>query len=216
MFFKLKANSTLGLKLRARCAGSGINIAMEKFSNLNKELQAHPTEPGRFQYNRDWEVWADDVKPQDWVAKPLCSHFQHMSVNLHVADANWAGTNNDIYAKVGEGSFLIARHPSRREVFTTDIEIDKAYKKKHVPVTNVASVGIESKGGHDAALPESKKEAIALSKREATDTFLLVVTVYGVCSTTSTLLSVKQEITDWLYDGQTMTIKLPPENWVKA
>ncbi|KJK75356.1 hypothetical protein H634G_09374 [Metarhizium anisopliae BRIP 53293] len=187
----------LGLKLRARCAGSGINIAMEKFSNLNKELQAHPTEPGRFQYNRDWEVWADDVKPQDWVAKPLCSHFQHMSVNLHVADANWAGTNNDIYAKVGEGSFLIARHPSRREVFTTDIEIDKAYKKKHVPVTNVASVGIESKGGHDAALPE-------------------MVTVYGVCSTTSTLLSVKQEITDWLYDGQTMTIKLPPENWVKA
>ncbi|KAK8146150.1 hypothetical protein G3M48_003530 [Beauveria asiatica] len=187
----------IGFTLKGRCAGSGINIALDKFSSLNKELQAHPDVPGRFQYNRDWEVWADNVKPHDWVAKPLCSHFQSMSVNLHIADANWAGTDNSLYAKVGKGRFLITRHPSRREVFTTDISVNKAYETKHVPVTDVASVGISSEGGHDGTLPEE-------------------VTVYGICSGTFTALSVKQEIKDWLYDGQTVNIALAPHKWVKV
>ncbi|OAA48912.1 hypothetical protein BBO_01957 [Beauveria brongniartii RCEF 3172] len=193
----LKANSSLGFTLRGRCAGSGINIELDKFSSLNKELQAHPNVPGRFQYYQDWEVWADNVNPHDWVAKPLCSHFQSMSVNLHIADAKWAGTDNSLYAKVGKGRFLITRHPSRGEVFTTDISINKAYETKHVPVTDVASVGIASEGGHDGALPEE-------------------VTVYGICSGTFTALSVKQEIKDWLYDGQTLDIALSPDKWVKA
>ncbi|KAM3513760.1 hypothetical protein MY11210_002573 [Beauveria gryllotalpidicola] len=187
----------IGFTLRGRCAGSGINIALEKFSSLNKELQAHPDQPGRYQYHTDWEVWADNVRPHEWVAKPLCSHFQSMSVNLHIADANWAGTDNSLYAKVGKGSFLITRHPSRKEVFTTDISVDKAYETKHVPVTDVASVGIASEGGHDAALPEE-------------------VTVYGICSSTLTALSIKQEIKEWLYDGQTLNIALAPGNWVKV
>ncbi|KAM3446738.1 hypothetical protein MY3296_009381 [Beauveria thailandica] len=187
----------IGFTLKGRCAGSGINIALDKFSSLNKELQAHPDVPGRFQYYRDWEVWADNVKPHDWVAKPLCSHFQSMSVNLHIADANWAGTDNSLYAKVGKGRFLITRHPSRREVFTTDISVNKAYETKHVPVTDVASVGISSEGGHDGTLPEE-------------------VTVYGICSGTFTALSVKQEIKDWLYDGQTVNIALAPDKWVKV
>ncbi|KAM3431280.1 hypothetical protein MY4824_007208 [Beauveria thailandica] len=187
----------IGFTLKGRCAGSGINIALDKFSSLNKELQAHPDVPGRFQYYRDWEVWADNVKPHDWVAKPLCSHFQSMSVNLHIADANWAGTDNSLYAKVGKGRFLITRHPSRREVFTTDISVNKAYETKHVPVTDVASVGISSEGGHDGTLPEE-------------------VTVYGICSGTFTALSVKQEINDWLYDGQTVNIALAPDKWVKV
>ncbi|KAM0740627.1 hypothetical protein ACQRIT_005811 [Beauveria bassiana] len=187
----------IGFTLRGRCAGSGINIVLDKFSSLNKELQAHPNESGRFQYNRDWEVWADNVRPHDWVAKPLCSHFSSMSVNLHIADANWAGTDDSLYAKVGKGRFLITRHPSRREVFTTDISVPKAYETKHVAVTDVASVGIASEGGHDAALPKE-------------------VTVYGFCSGTYTALSVKQEIKDWLYDGQTLNIALAPDKWVKV
>ncbi|KAM3562975.1 hypothetical protein MY1884_001520 [Beauveria asiatica] len=187
----------IGFTLKGRCAGSGINIALDKFSSLNKELQAQPDVPGRFQYNRDWEVWADNVKPHDWVAKPMCSHFQSMSVNLHIADAKWAGTDNSLYAKVGKGRFLIARHPSRKEVFTTDISVNKAYETKHVPVTDVASVGISSEGGHDGTLPEE-------------------VTVYGICSGSFTALSVKQEIKDWLYDGQTVNITLAPDKWVKV
>lgn len=152
-----KADQPLGITLKARCAGSGINIVLDKFASLNKELQAKPTEPGRFQYNRGWQAWADNVETKDWAAKPLCSHFQSLDINMHIADANWAGTDNSLYAKVGEGRFLLARHPSRREVFTVDIDLHKAYSSKLVPVPKVELVGIVSEGGHDAVLPSGKK-----------------------------------------------------------
>ena len=157
LYLQLKPNFTSGLTLKARCAGSGIDIVLDKFVSLNKELQAKPTEPGRFQYNRDWEVWADDVETKNWAAKPLCSHFQSLNVNLHIADADWAGTDNSLYAKVGESRFLIARHPSRREVFTVDVGLQKAYSTKLVPVPKVELVGIVSEGGNDAVLPKGKK-----------------------------------------------------------
>ncbi|OAA80398.1 Heat-labile enterotoxin, A chain [Akanthomyces lecanii RCEF 1005] len=186
-----------GITLKARCAGSEIDIVLDKFASLNKELQAKPTEPGRFQYNRDWQAWADNVDTKNWAAKPLCSHFQSLDINLHIADANWAGTDNNLYAKVGEGRFLLARHPSRREVFTVDIDLKKAYSTKLVPVPKVELVGISSEGGNDAVLPSE-------------------VTVYGICSGAHTSLSVKQEIKDWVYDGQQLNIKLTPEMWVKV
>ncbi len=155
--WELTANYPLGITLKARCAGSGIDIVLDKFASLNKELQAKPTEPGRFQYNRDWQAWADNVDTKNWAAKPLCSHFQSLDINLHIADANWAGTDNNLYAKVGEGRFLLARHPSRREVFTVDIDPKKAYSTKLVPVPKVELVGISSEGGNDAVLPSGKK-----------------------------------------------------------
>ncbi|KAM3501165.1 hypothetical protein MY10362_005782 [Beauveria mimosiformis] len=71
-----------GFTLRGRCAGSAMNIALEKFSSLNKWLQAQPNQPGRFQYHRDWQVWAGDVKPEDWVIKSVCKTFKSMKVSL--------------------------------------------------------------------------------------------------------------------------------------
>lgn len=143
-------------------------------------------------------MWAAPVAAGDWAGRPLCSHFSSMSVNLHMADADWAGTDNSLYAKVGEGRFLIARHPSRREIFTTDISVPKAYRSDTVAVDKVDVVGIASEGGHDAALPEE-------------------VTVYGFCSGASkTTLSVKQVITEWVYDAQQLNINLAPDMWVKV
>ncbi|KAM0666056.1 hypothetical protein ACQRIU_003911 [Beauveria bassiana] len=175
----------------------GISVRLNDFASTDKELQAKPTEQGRFQYNRDWEVWTGEIKPQDWVAQPLCSHFYQINVNLHVADANYAGTNNDIYAKVGEKKFLVTRHPSRREVFTIDIDIKKAFKTSAVPVTKVDKVTILSQGGHDAFLPSE-------------------TTIYGWCSGSQTTLSHTQTNDGWVYDGGEMVIELPPAKWVKS
>ncbi|KAM0742776.1 hypothetical protein ACQRIT_002953 [Beauveria bassiana] len=75
----------IGFTLRGRCANSGMNIALEKFSSLNKLLQIDPDQPGRFQYRWDWEVWAGDVKPQEWVTKSLCKHFQSMRVSICIS-----------------------------------------------------------------------------------------------------------------------------------
>ncbi|OAR03134.1 hypothetical protein LLEC1_05513, partial [Akanthomyces lecanii] len=182
----------VGFTLNARCAGSGIDIVLDKFRSLDKEIQVNPWLPGRFQYDRDWEVWAANVDTKDWAAKPLCSHFQSLNVNLHIADALWAGTDNSLYAKMGNGSFLLARHPSRGEVFTVDIDLEKAYGTKLVPVSKVELVGIKSEDGHDEVLPSE-------------------VTVYGICSGAHTSLAVKQELTDWVSDGEQVNIKLAPE-----
>ncbi|PQK12850.1 hypothetical protein BB8028_0003g14650 [Beauveria bassiana] len=188
-----------GIKLRGRCAGTGISVALNDYASTDKELQAKPTEPGRFQYYRDWPVWSGPIHPKDWIGQPQCSHFSMINVNLHIADANYAGTNNDLYARVGKSEFLITRHPSRREVFTIDVDVKKAFKTKAVPVDKFDKVTILSKGGHDGFLPSE-------------------ATVYGWCSNSRTSLSHTQTNDDntWVYDGGEMDIQLPISKWVKS
>ncbi|KAM3517513.1 hypothetical protein NHJ13051_008916 [Beauveria bassiana] len=153
----------------------GISVALNDYASTDKELQAKPTEPGRFH------------------------HFSMINVNLHIADANYAGTNNDLYARVGKSEFLITRHPSRREVFTIDVDVKKAFKTKAVPVDKFDKVTILSKGGHDGFLPSE-------------------ATVYGWCSNSKTSLSHTQTNDDntWVYDGGEMDIQLPISKWVKS
>ncbi|KAM3426083.1 hypothetical protein NHJ13734_009675 [Beauveria thailandica] len=74
-----------GFTLKGRCANSGLTIALEKFSSLNKWLQAQPDQPGRFQYRVDWEVWAGDVQPEDWVTKSLCKQFLSMKTSICIS-----------------------------------------------------------------------------------------------------------------------------------
>ncbi|KAM3427435.1 hypothetical protein NHJ13734_008980 [Beauveria thailandica] len=186
-----------GIKLRGRCAGTGISVALNNFVSTDKELQARPTEPGRFQYYSDWPVWSGLIKPKEWVAEPQCSHFYMINVNLHIADANYAGTDNDLYARVGKSKFLITRHPSRREVFTIDVDVKKAFKTKAVPVDQFDKVTILSEGGHDAFLPSE-------------------ATVLGWCSNSKTSLSHTQKNDNWVYDGGEMDIELPVSKWVKS
>ncbi|KAM3503243.1 hypothetical protein MY10362_004324 [Beauveria mimosiformis] len=186
-----------GIKLRGRCAGTGISVALNDYASTDKELQARPTEPGRFQYYSDWPVWSGPIKAKDWVGQPQCSHFNMINVNLHIADANYAGTNNDLYARVGKSKFLITRHPSRKEVFTIDVDVKKAFKTKAVPVDTFDKVTILSEGGHDAFLPSE-------------------ATVYGWCSNSRTSLSHTQTNDNWVYDGGEMDIKLPISKWVKS
>ncbi|KAM0738261.1 hypothetical protein ACQRIT_007453 [Beauveria bassiana] len=186
-----------GIKLRGRCAGTGISVALNDYASMDKELQAKPTESGRSQYHKDWPVWSGNIRPEDWIAQPQCSHFYKINVNLHIADENWAGTNNDLYARVGESSFLITRHPSRREVFTIDVDVEKAFKTKDVPVDKFDRVTILSEGGHDAFLPSE-------------------ATVYGWCSNSGTTLSHTQTNDNWVYDGGEMNIELPASKWVKV
>ncbi|KAM3515280.1 hypothetical protein MY11210_001021 [Beauveria gryllotalpidicola] len=185
-----------GLKLRGRCAGSGISVALNDFASTDKELQAKPTEPGRFQYGRDWEVWTGKIKPADWVGQPLCSHFYQININLHISNKYSAGTNNDIYARVGKGKFLIHRHAYREDIFTIDIDVKKAFKTSAVPVSQFEKIEILSEGGHDAFLPSE-------------------ATVYGWCSNSKTTLSHTQTNDNWVYDGGEMEIQLPPGKWVK-
>ncbi|XP_044715135.1 Heat-labile enterotoxin, A chain [Hirsutella rhossiliensis] len=149
--------SLIGLKLTARCAKSGIWVDMDKFASMNRLMQAKPTDSGRYRYHRDWEVWADDIKSEDWVPRPPCSHFQQMDVRVEMADESWAGTNNDLYIYAGNGRFQIAHQPSRRQSYISNVNLEVAYRSSAVPVADIKRISIKSEGGSwNKALASSK------------------------------------------------------------
>ncbi|ATY65387.1 Heat-labile A chain [Cordyceps militaris] len=190
-----------GFKLQGRCAGSGLVVYLDKFYPVDKTLQVDTAGDSSDPYSKDWVVWSGDVKIDDWATHPLCSHFKDMRVFLHLQNWNYAGTNNALYANVGQGKFLIADKPSLNQEFNATVDLQKAYKGKDVAVIKVGNIAISSEGGHDAAAPEK-------------------VTVVGECAgaegSKATALSVKQTFSEWLYDGESFTVDITPDKWVKA
>ncbi|RCI08907.1 hypothetical protein L249_4928 [Ophiocordyceps polyrhachis-furcata BCC 54312] len=134
----------VGIKFRARCAKSAIYVEHNKFASLDKELQIHSSHGSDIWLDVDYRAWEGYVNPEDWEAKPPCSHFDRLDVKLEIEGRNWAGTNNDVYLR-----------PSANEVFPLAVDLQKAFGggKASVAFEELKSVTVVSQGGRrsDAA-----------------------------------------------------------------
>ncbi|RDA85122.1 hypothetical protein CP532_1584 [Ophiocordyceps camponoti-leonardi (nom. inval.)] len=185
----------IGLKFRARCAKSGIFVEHNKFASLNKELQIHSTHGGDIWTGWDYQAWEGYVNPEDWEAKPPCSHFDRLNVKFEIENRNWAGTNNDVYLGVGDGRFLLAHEPSVNEVFPLAVDLRKAFGKASVAFEDLKSVKIASQGGHDQMLPKS-------------------IRLEAFCAGSKTMgARQEKDIEEWIADGGEWKMNLHHEDW---
>ncbi|PFH62182.1 hypothetical protein XA68_14723 [Ophiocordyceps unilateralis] len=193
--FAMDEFTIAGIKLSARCAGSGIMVDNNKYLSLEKSLKVGDRF-GEAQKGATYALWEGGIGPEDWVAKPPCSHFEQLSLTLEVADESWAGTSNDLHALVGSGKFHLASHPSRREVFSIDMNLEEAFGSKVVKVGQISSLAIRSEGGHDQALLHS-------------------VTMRAICAGRGKSVMVETEVDKWIADGTQWSHQLEPEMWTE-
>lgn len=152
----------LGLEFRARCAGSGIKVKLDKFQSLNRWVGVEnqmPVRDGRWIANwesKPYEAWADYINPEDWVAESPCSHLERLSLELRVSHRISAGTSNQIYVQVGKQHLKVANQASRGDVYDQRFDLDEAFGSSVVPLADVKRISITSRGGDDQMGPESE------------------------------------------------------------
>ncbi|PFH55174.1 hypothetical protein XA68_10517 [Ophiocordyceps unilateralis] len=184
-----------GMKLWARCAESGIEVWMNKFATINKELQLDVSRPS---VERPEVVWQDNIAVEDWEPRPPCSHFEQLSVIIELFDKFWSGTSNDLYAIVGSERFRVAHQPKIGAVTTTTIDLEKAYGSKPVALANMKRVSIKSEGGHD-------------------DVRVQKMTLHGLCVglRTAARFVIERGESQWIADGEQWDVHLLPQSWAK-
>ncbi|RDA89768.1 hypothetical protein CP533_3567 [Ophiocordyceps camponoti-saundersi (nom. inval.)] len=189
--------STPGIRLHGRCAGSGILVSNEKFASFS------PPKPlfvgdvfRRVRARTKCVVWEEFINLDDWVASPPCSHFSHLSTTLEMADEEYAGTTNDLYAVVNETKFRIFSSPKEREVRTIPIDLEQAYGSKTVKVEDVNRIGIVPlHGHHNKCLPKS-------------------LTLRAICAgKNGKSLEIERDIGRWLADGDRWSLDVHPDMW---
>ncbi|PHH84195.1 putative enterotoxin [Cordyceps sp. RAO-2017] len=192
-----------GFKLHGRCAGSGINVTLDKFGAVNKEVEPHSDSPsGTLWKNWDFEVWSGFVAPDDWKAVPFCTHFDHVSVRVKIADRLWAETKNDLFIYAGRERVRIEKHLGRRAVHTAGIDIKKAYDAPSsvVPVADVKLVRLANEGG------------------SSDDVMAEEMTVQGRCAGSEVLLEAKRrnDGETWTKPGQSWDLAPTARMWTKS
>ncbi|PHH92520.1 hypothetical protein CDD83_7017 [Cordyceps sp. RAO-2017] len=179
----------IGIKLKGRCAGSGVVVEMNRHASLDKTVKL--LSPHQGELNTAWQGFIDLA---DWIPKPACSHFSMLNAGLHLASRNWAGTYNDLYVLVSNERYRIAHDPYLGS--TSTILIKPQAGSGDFAVADLKKVVLRSEGGHDAALPEK-------------------MILQGFCAGSHTVLQVETTVDTWIADGEDWTWHLSPESWVE-
>ncbi|TWU71617.1 hypothetical protein ED733_000868 [Metarhizium rileyi] len=184
----------LGLKLKARCVGSEIPIFMESFKDIHGAMAWN--NPIKHVNVYDAIVWQGDVNPdKDWVARPLCTHVESMTLTVHLANENYAETSDDLLVETGDWQRQIAHAPLLGTAHSVDIDLERAYNSRVVPLADIQRISIKTRGGYDAA---------KISK----------VNIHANCGTLP--IAIEREFNEWIYDGQRFDLALAPEDWVSV
>ncbi|KAF4585378.1 Heat-labile enterotoxin, A chain [Ophiocordyceps camponoti-floridani] len=183
-----------GLKLRANCFNSPIRVHYTDYSSINAGLKVG----GLFGLTNKtlmYPLWNESLNPKNWTASPPCSHITQLTVTLEIEDKEWAGTYNSLYALIGNEKALIHHKATRKEVYTIDINLRRAFDQKIVKVDDLKELAILNDGTHDQVLPKS-------------------VNVRAICAgRRRTNMNVESEIKKWIPCGKNWTLSLAPREW---
>ncbi|PHH72285.1 hypothetical protein CDD80_4636 [Ophiocordyceps camponoti-rufipedis] len=183
-----------GLKLRANCFNSPLRVHYNDYSSINANLRVG----GKYDiagYGQMYHLWNDTIDPNKWTASPPCSHVTQLTVTLEIEGRDWAGTYNSLYAIIGKEYTLIHREATRREVYTVDIHLYRAFGEKIVNIDELKELAILSQGSHDQVFPKS-------------------INVRAICAGHGRkTMNVERDIKKWMAAGERWTLSLAPEEW---
>ncbi|TWU72506.1 hypothetical protein ED733_002350 [Metarhizium rileyi] len=180
----------IGLKLKARCVGLDIPVVMEKFKALNSAKAWN--NPIKHTNRYDALVWQDSVNVEDWTARPPCSHVESMDITINL-DKYSARTKNGLIVEAGDWERRIVHEPYPGTTYKVDIDLERAYSSRLVPLANIERISIKSRGGYDAVKISNVK-------------------LHANCGTLP--IAMERNLDDWLYDDQRFDLALTAEEWV--
>ncbi|PHH74056.1 hypothetical protein CDD80_3338 [Ophiocordyceps camponoti-rufipedis] len=103
-----------GVRFRARCAESGLQVFNDKFSDNRALFSAAAWERTRLYYVTD-VVWTG---PEDWKPKAPCSHLTSLNIQLKISDDPDVDTRGDITVWFHNHRIKIADGARPGDVFT--------------------------------------------------------------------------------------------------